>query len=81
MITAPSLKIEVDLGGTRLRAVLMDHTGHIFQHCSVATATDPYEEIVLHAMTLQGWVNVPLRALLEERIGLPVTLTMPMQPH
>ena len=104
--------IGVDLGGTRLRAVRMDTTGHIFQHRSVATAatagpeevisqvvslveqvigdvsladilgigvgspgpTDPFAGIVLHALTLQGWVNVPLRALLEDQTGLPVIL-------
>ncbi len=35
---------------------------------------DPFEGVVLHAPTLQGWVNVPLRAILQERIGLPVIL-------
>ena len=35
---------------------------------------DPFEGIVLHAPTLQGWVNVPLRALLQEHTGLPVIL-------
>lgn len=104
--------IGVDLGGTRLRAVRLDSTGHIFQHGSVATAAtagpeeviaqmvslveqvigdvnhaeilgigvgspgplDPFEGMVLHAPTLQGWVNVPLRAILQERTGLPVVL-------
>lgn len=35
---------------------------------------DPFEGVVLHAPTLQGWVNVPLRAILQERTGLPVIL-------
>lgn len=35
---------------------------------------DPFEGVVLHAPTLQGWVNVPLRAILQERTGLPVII-------
>ena len=106
--------IGVDLGGTRLRAVRMDASGHIFQHRSIATSchcwtrgghiaqvislveqvigdvshadilgigvgspglTDPFAGIVLHALTLRGWVNVPVkRAILEDQIGLSVIL-------
>jgi len=102
----------VDLGGTRLRAVRIDHEGHVLQHRSVATAAtagpeavisqivalveqvmdgvsradiegigvgspgplDPFKGVVLRAPNLHGWVDVPLRAMLQERTGLPVLL-------
>jgi glucokinase len=35
---------------------------------------DPVAGVVLETPNLQGWRNVPLRALLEERITLPVTI-------
>ena len=40
----------------------------------VAGPVDPYDGIVLEASTMVGWQNVPLRALLTARTGLPVTL-------
>lgn len=45
--------IGVDLGGTRLRAVRLDSTGHIFQHGSVATAaTAGPEEVIAQMVSL-----------------------------
>lgn len=35
---------------------------------------DPFEGIVLQAPNLRGWVNVPLRNILQELIGLPVVI-------
>jgi glucokinase len=35
---------------------------------------DPFEGVVFRAPNLKGWVDVPLRAMLEKGIGLPVVL-------
>lgn len=35
---------------------------------------DPFDGIVLEAPNLAGWINVPLKALLHERTGMPVVV-------
>ncbi len=102
--------IGIDLGGTQLRAVLIDHDGDILAYQRTDTAAesgpsgviaqidqlinqvsaqvdrqqvlgigvgtpgplDPFTGVVLEAPNLHGWVNVPLKAILEERTSLPV---------
>ncbi len=102
--------IGVDLGGTQVRAVLIDRDGNILAYQRMDTAVetgpsgviaqidqliaevsaqvdrqqvlgigigtpgplDPFAGIVLEAPNLPGWVNVPLKAILEERTNLPV---------
>ncbi|WP_043097025.1 ROK family protein [Kallotenue papyrolyticum] len=106
--------IGVDLGGTQLRAVLIDRGGQIQRFARTDTAAaagpaavidqittliatllrdagvtadaisgigvgvpgpvDPVAGIVRRAPNLAGWENVPLRAALSERIGLPVVV-------
>ncbi len=105
-----SYVIGVDLGGTQLRAVLIDRDGQMlsFQRTDTAAESgpagvitqieqlitqvsagidrqqilgigvgtpgplDPFDGVVLEAPNLPGWINVPLKALLQERTGLPV---------
>jgi glucokinase len=102
--------IGVDLGGTQLRAVRIDHSGQIYAYERTDTATesgpegvlaqmehlitavigdtnrseiigigvgtpgpiDPFTGVVLGAPNLPGWLNVPIKAILTERTGLPV---------
>lgn len=104
--------VGVDLGGTQLRAVLIDREGELLAYQRTDTAAergptaviaqieqlitmvtaqvdrqdvvgigvgtpgplDPFDGIVLEAPNLAGWINVPLKALLQERTGLPVTV-------
>ena len=104
--------IGVDLGGTQLRAVLIDRAGTILAYERTDTAAaagpagviaqivqlvdrvsakverasilglgigvpgplDPFTGIVMEAPNLDGWVNVPLRELLEAQTGLRVTI-------
>ncbi len=104
--------VGVDLGGTQLRAVLIDREGELLAYQRTETAAergpttviaqieqlitmvtaqvdrqdvvgigvgtpgplDPFDGIVLEAPNLAGWINVPLKALLQERTGLPVTV-------
>lgn len=102
--------VGVDLGGTQLRAVLIDREGELLAYQRTDTAAergpttviaqierlitmvtaqvdrqdvvgigvgtpgplDPFDGIVLEAPNLAGWINVPLKSLLQERTGLPV---------
>ncbi len=104
--------VGVDLGGTQLRAVLIDRDADLLAYQRTDTAAecgptaviaqieqlitmvtaqvdrqdvvgigvgtpgplDPFDGIVLEAPNLAGWINVPLKALLQERTGLPVTV-------
>ncbi|MCW6507003.1 ROK family protein [Lichenifustis flavocetrariae] len=104
--------LAVDLGGTELRAALVDETGRVQALAKTATDSaggpdavitqisalidrvmaeigllrplglgiaapgplDPVAGIALAPPTLQGWHDVPLTALLQDRIGLPVRL-------
>ena len=104
--------VGVDLGGTQLRAVLIDREGELLAYQRTDTAAergptaviaqieqlitmvtaqvdrqdvvgigvgtpgplDPFDGIVLEAPNLAGWINVPLKALLQERTSLPVTV-------
>jgi glucokinase len=104
--------IGVDLGGTQLRAVLIDREGHIQRLERTATAAgsgpdvvigqivdliatvgagitreqiigvglgtpgplDPFNGIVRNAPNLAGWIEVPLKAELIARTGLPVVV-------
>jgi glucokinase len=98
--------IGVDVGGTAIKAVLVDSSAHVLRDCSVSTPTpdpeglltadaiagcvasfDPAEGtpvgitspglvdeargVVLDSINL-GWRNVPIRTLVEERLGIPV---------
>lgn len=107
-----SFVIGVDLGGTQLRAVLIDREGTIlaYQRTDTAAAAgpngviaqieqlvaevkgtvadgdvlgvgvgtpgpiDPATGVVMEAPNLSGWNNIPLKAILEQRLGLPVTV-------
>lgn len=104
--------LAVDLGGTELRAALVDETGRILASRSTATLAkagpsavvgqilavvealratgpsrpliglgigapgplDPVAGVAIAPPTLAGWRDVPLAALLEERLRLPVRL-------
>lgn len=106
------LALAVDLGGTDLRAAIVDETGTV--HAFAATATDsrggpeavitqivglaarvradagqaatvgvgvaapgpldPVAGVAIAPPTLHGWRDVPLAALLRERLGQPVRL-------
>lgn len=100
----------VDLGGTQVRAVRVDHAGHVAAFARADTAAaegpaavvaqigdligvvqgehsddeiigvgvgtpgpvDPQTGTVWEAPNLQGWTNVPLRRMVEERTSKPV---------
>jgi glucokinase len=105
--------IGVDIGGTQVRAALVDHEGHIQADLHGETGAahgpqpvieqvesyitqlraqvpegeplvgvgvgcpgplDPSTGIVFTTPNLDGWKDVPLRAILAERTGLPVEL-------
>ena len=104
--------IGVDLGGTKVRAVLSDGSGNFLARAETLTQAEngldhvlsnilnvvgsvmnladyvhlvgmgvgapgplnPYTGIVYSPPNLPGWNNVPLRDILEERLGLPVYL-------
>lgn len=104
--------VGVDLGGTKVRAALMDSSGNVFARTSLPSEAkkgkeqvlknietvinvvtesfdrdqiigigvgapgpcDPKTGVVFYPPNLPGWVNVPLREILEERTGLPVFL-------
>ncbi len=104
--------IGIDLGGTELRAAVVDTKGLVKKRMQVPTAAaagpdvviaqietlicgmreglaesdllgvgvgspgplNPYEGVVIHAPTLNGWRNIPLRSLLAGRTGLRVEL-------
>jgi glucokinase len=106
------LAIGVDLGGTQLRAALIDQNGTLLVRTAMATAAtqgpevvadqirdavatvsagidpprligvgvcspgplDSLQGIVLNVATLTGFVNIPFRRMLQERIGMPVWL-------
>jgi glucokinase len=106
------LAIAIDLGGTRIRAALIDGKGFLVQRAEAPTAADAGCEVVvgqLHHIatsviagvapdrvvgvgicapgpldaergvalatpTIAGFIDLPLAAMLEERIGLPVRL-------
>jgi len=108
----PALAIAVDLGGTQIRAALVDEQGEVTRRVAVATASAAGPAAVLEQLgsitssvcdgvagdrilglgicapgpldtirgnalgvpTLAGFVDFPLRRMLEERIGLPVWL-------
>jgi glucokinase len=104
--------IGVDLGGTQVRAVLIDRDGHVYRFERADTATiggpaavitqitelitavqadipsseiigvgvgtpgplDPFNGIVLEAPNLPGWLDVPLKSILQEQTGLTVAV-------
>lgn len=104
--------VGVDLGGTKVRAALMDSSGNVFARTSlpseakkgmeqvlknielvINTVTETFDHdqiigigvgapgplnpktgVVFYPPNLPGWVNVPLRDILEQRLGLPVFL-------
>ena len=104
--------IGVDLGGTRIRAALIDENGRLLQRAEAATAADAGPEVVVSQLdhiamsviadvprdnlvgvgicapgpldaergvalatpTIAGFVDLPLAAMVEGRIGLPVRL-------
>ena len=104
--------IGVDLGGTKVRAVLSDGSGNLLARATTRTEAamgldhvinniekvisavmeqadyghlvgmgigapgplNPYTGIVYSPPNLPGWTNVPLRDILEKRLGLPVFL-------
>ena len=106
------LAIAIDLGGTRIRAALIDGKGFLLQRAEAPTASDAGREVVIGQLhhiatsviagvardrlvgvgicapgpldaergvalatpTIAGFVHLPLAAMLEERIGLPVRL-------
>jgi len=104
--------IGVDLGGTRMRAALIDGNGLLLQRAEAPTAADAGPDVVINQLhriaasviagvardhlvgvgicapgpldaergvalatpTIAGFVDLPLAAMVEERIGLPVRL-------
>ena len=106
------LAIAIDLGGTRIRAALIDGKGILLQRAEAPTAAHAGREVVISQLhhiatsviagvardrlvgvgicapgpldaergvalatpTIAGFVHLPLAAMLEERIGLPVRL-------
>jgi glucokinase len=111
-MTMTRYAIGVDLGGTQLRAVRVDHAGHVAAFVRADTAAtegpaavirqivdlitavrngvsfddvigvgvgtpgplDPFAGVVLEAPNLRGWVNVPLKQLLESETGARVAI-------
>lgn len=106
------LAVAIDLGGTRIRAALIDGKGFLIQRAETPTAADAGREVVIGQLhhiatsliagvardhlvgigicapgpldaergvvlatpTIAGFIDLPLAAMLEERVGLPVRL-------
>jgi glucokinase len=107
-----TLALAIDLGGTEVRAAIVDHAGAVLAFAATATDSrggpnaviaqivelsarvraateqvaivgvgiaapgplDPQAGIMIAPPTLFGWHDVPIAALLRERLGLPVLL-------